>query len=47
MPVTDPVRRDLKAVFQESDEPADNNNIKQRGVLVSQVTIPSERHKNI
>src|SRR5690348_9037385 len=41
------VRRYLKAVLKESDSPAHNRDFPERHVLVLEVPVPRERHKDI
>ena len=41
------VGRDLKAVFKESDSPANERDLPQRHVLVFQVAVPRKGHKNV
>src|SRR5580700_2274747 len=47
LPIADAVRRNLKAVFEESNKPAHNDHSNQRRLLVLQVAIPRDRHKDI
>ena len=45
--VPDSVSRNLKAVFEESDQPAHDDDSKERRLSVLQVTVPGDRHKDI
>jgi hypothetical protein len=45
--VPDAVRRNLKAVFEESDQPAHDDDSKERRLSVLQVTVPGDGHKDI
>lgn len=45
--VADPVRGNLKTVFEERYHPADDNDREKRLVLVLEMPVPGECHENI
>jgi hypothetical protein len=44
---TDAVGRDLEAVFEKSDHPADDDHLEQRGRFVFQVAVPGKCHEDV
>jgi hypothetical protein len=47
VPGTDPVRRNLQAVFKESDAPADQDDLPERVLAVFQVAVPGNGHEDV
>ncbi len=45
--VADAVGWDLEAVFEEGDEPADDDDGQQRGVAVLEVAVPGDGHEDV
>lgn len=45
--ITDAIGRHLKTILEESDEPAGDDNQKERRLAVLEMAIPGDGHKNV